>query len=86
MTMFKLKNSTSNLFADINKKYSKPGALLKGVRYRENLNQKEFANLIGVTQGDLSKMENGKRPIGKEIAKRIEKKFGTNHKLFLVLN
>lgn len=79
-------SATNDLFADINKKYSKPGALLKGIRFRENLNQKEFAELIGVAQGDLSKMENGKRPIGKEIAKRIEKKFGTNHKLFLVLS
>ena len=71
------------LFTDINKKYSKQGALLRGLRYRENLYQKEFAIVIEVSQCDLSKMENGKRPIGKQIAKRIEKKFGANHKLFL---
>jgi plasmid maintenance system antidote protein VapI len=28
-------------------------------------------------------MENGRRPIGKTIAKRIEKVFGTNYRYFL---
>jgi DNA-binding XRE family transcriptional regulator len=62
-------------FADINAKYTKAGALLKAVRIREGLNQKAFAKLIEVTQGDLSKMENGKRPIGKNLVNRIAKKF-----------
>jgi DNA-binding XRE family transcriptional regulator len=70
-------------FLDINQKYTRPGALLKGVRLREGLNQKEFAEKISVEQGDLSKMENGKRPIGKIIAHRIAKKFNVNYKLFL---
>ena len=52
-------------FADINAKYTKAGALLKAVRIREGLNQKDFAKFIDVTQGDLSKMERGQRPIGK---------------------
>ena len=62
-------------FADINEKYTKIGALLKAVRIREGLNQKEFAKLIDVAQGDLSKMEHGKRPIGKILVNRIAKKF-----------
>lgn len=62
-------------FADINAKYTKTGALLKAVRIREGLNQKDFAKLIDVTQGDLSKMEHGKRPIGKILINRIAKKF-----------
>lgn len=62
-------------FADINAKYTKAGALLKAVRIREGLNQNDFAKLINVTQGDLSKMENGKRPIGKILVNRIAKKF-----------
>lgn len=64
-------------FQKINAKYSKTGALLKGIRLREGLNQKDFAALIKVTQGDLSKMERGLRPIGKILAARIAKKFGS---------
>lgn len=64
-------------FAEINAKYTKMGALLKAVRLREGLNQKEFAKQIGVTQGDLSKMEHGKRPIGKLLIARIAEKFGS---------
>jgi len=62
-------------FADINAKYTKAGALLKAIRIREGLNQKDFAKLIDVTQGDLSKMEHGIRPIGKILVNRIAKKF-----------
>lgn len=63
------------VFAEINAKYTKTGALLKAVRLREGISQKDFAALIKVTQGDLSKMEHGKRPIGKLIVSRIAKKF-----------
>lgn len=71
------------IFAELDKKYTKAGVLLKGVRYREGLNQIEFAKKIKVTQSDLSKMEHGKRPIGKIIAKRIGKTFGVNYRYFL---
>ena len=70
-------------FAGIEKKYTKPGVLLQGTRHREGLSQVEFAKKIKVTQADLSKMEHGKRSIGKEIAKRIEKAFGVNYRYFL---
>ncbi len=71
------------VFAELDKKYTKAGVLLKGVRCREGLNQIEFAKKIKVTQSDLSKMEQGKRPIGKIIAKRIEKAFVVNYRYFL---
>ncbi len=64
-------------------KYTQAGALLRGTRHREGLAQKEFAKKIGITQGDLSKMENGKRSIGKIVAKRIQKMFGVNYRYFL---
>lgn len=72
-----------DVFADIEKKYTKAGVLLRGTRYRDGLTQVEMALKINVTQADLSKMENGKRPIGKKIAKRIEKIFGVNYRYFL---
>ena len=75
--------STDKVFAEVDKKYTKAGVLLKGLRHREELSQIEFAKKINVTQADLSKMEHGKRPIGKKIAKRIEAVFGVNYKSFL---
>lgn len=71
------------VFAELDKKYTKAGALLKGLRYREGLNQNEFATQIKVSQSDLSKMENGNRPIGKIIAKRIQEVFRVNYRYFL---
>lgn len=73
----------NDVFAELDQKFTKAGVLLKGLRYRENLNQSEFAKRIKVNQSDLSKMENGKRPIGKTIAKRIQAKFGMNYRSFL---
>jgi DNA-binding XRE family transcriptional regulator len=71
------------VFAKLEKKLTKAGALLKGLRIREGLTQVAFAERIHVTQANLSNMENGHRPIGKIIAKRIEKIFGTDYRYFL---
>lgn len=73
----------NDVFAELDQKFTKPGALLKGLRYREDLNQTEFAKKLKLSQADLSKMENGKRPIGKVVAKRIEALFGMNYRSFL---
>lgn len=71
------------IFSDLNKKYTRPGALLRGIRVRDNLTQIEMAKLIKVTQSDISQMENGKRGIGRTIAKRIAKLFGVDYRSFL---
>jgi DNA-binding XRE family transcriptional regulator len=70
-------------FDHLDAKYTRAGALLKGLRLREGLSQVQFAKKINVTQANLSNMENGRRSIGKIIAKRIEKIFGTNYRYFL---
>lgn len=75
--------SAENIFTNINKKYTKPGALLRGIRIRENLTQTEMAKRIKMTQSDISQMENGIRNIGRQVAKRIEKLFGVNYRSFL---
>ncbi len=66
------------VFAEFDQKHTASGALLKGLRAREGLSQVEFAKKIRVSQTNLSKMENGKRPIGLTIAKRIAKEFDVN--------
>jgi DNA-binding XRE family transcriptional regulator len=75
--------SSRVVFAAINKKYTKPGALLKGLRVRENLTQAQMAKQIKVTQSDISQMENGSRSIGRMIARRIEKLFEVDYRAFL---
>ncbi len=75
--------SIQDIFDKLDEKYTKAGALLKGLRLREGLSQVAFAKKINITQANLSAMENGRRPIGKIIAKRIQKIFGTNYRYFL---
>lgn len=75
--------SIDNVFAELLSESTEPSLMLKGLRAKEGLTQVEFAKLIGVTQANLSSMENGKRSIGKEIAKRIQKTFGMSYQLFL---
>jgi DNA-binding XRE family transcriptional regulator len=62
---------------------SHPGVVLRGLRYRDGLNQGELAEKIGINQSHISEMENGKRPIGKTIARKFAKVFKTSYKLFL---
>jgi DNA-binding XRE family transcriptional regulator len=75
--------SADTVFSALDKKYTKPGALLQGIRAREDLTQVEMATILGVTQSDISQMENGVRKIGRIIAKRIEKEFNVDYKSFL---
>lgn len=73
----------SVFFASYEKKFTKAGMLLRGLRIREGLTQAQFAEKIAVTQANLSKMELGHRAIGRTVAQRIEKAFGVTYKLFL---
>lgn len=56
---------------------------LKGMRNREGWTQSQLGEKIGVSQANLSKMESGKRPIGKTMAKRLAKVFDTDYRIFL---
>ena len=56
---------------------------LAGARYREGLTQMKLSELTGIPQRHISEMENGKRPIGKEMAKRLGKALNISYKVFL---
>jgi len=56
---------------------------LRGARKREPLTQKELARLVGVSQTHISEMEHGKRPIGKDMARRLAKVLKVNYRVFL---
>jgi len=60
-----------------------PGVCLRASRTKEGLTQKQLADLIGIPQRHISEMENGKRPIGKEMAKRFGKALNISYKVFL---
>lgn len=62
---------------------SRAAAVLRGLRHRENLTQKALADKIGIRQHHLSEMENGKRPIGKEMAKKLAKVLRTDWKMLV---
>ena len=65
------------------RQYSEGGLMLRGSRQKAELTQKELAEALGVNQHHISEMENGKRPIGKEMAKRLAHYFKTDYRLFL---
>ena len=59
------------------------GVYLKGVRYRDNITQDMLADMTGINRRHISEMENGKRPIGKETAKKLAKVLGCDYRAFL---
>jgi len=60
-----------------------PGICLKGARGKEDMTQKRLSELTGIPQRHISEMENGKRPIGKETAKKLGKALNIGYKVFL---
>lgn len=65
------------------KKYSESGLMLRGCRYKAGLTQKELAKALDMSQHHISEMENGKRSIGKAMAKRLAAFFKTDYRVFL---
>ncbi len=59
------------------------GKALSGARYREELTQIQLSELTSIPQRHISEMENGKRPIGKEMAKRLGNALNISYKVFL---
>ncbi|MCX6990372.1 MAG: helix-turn-helix transcriptional regulator [Chlamydiae bacterium] len=65
------------------RKHSEGGVMLKGCRSKADITQKDLAEALSISQHHISEMENGKRPIGKEMAKRLAKFFETDYRVFL---
>jgi DNA-binding XRE family transcriptional regulator len=60
-----------------------PRDALKGARLMGELTQAQLAEKINIKPHHISEMENGKRPIGKEMAKRLARALNTGYKVFL---
>jgi DNA-binding XRE family transcriptional regulator len=62
---------------------NRAGVSLRGFRYREDLTQAQLAELTGIPQRHISEMENGKRSIGKESARKLAAVLNADYRLFL---
>ncbi len=65
------------------KKYTEAGLAIRGGRIKEDLTQKELAEILGVKPHHISEMEHGKRSIGKKMAHRLAKALNLGYKVFL---
>lgn len=88
MEQYKVSNeedymSIDDIFSDLTEEYGEPGVLLRGLRFREGLSQNEFAKKMNMSQANLSAIENGRRSVGKVLAKRISEIFDVDYRLFL---
>jgi len=56
---------------------------LRAYRNREGLTQKQLSELTGIPQHHISEMENGKRTIGKERAKKLAEQLKCDYRQLL---
>jgi transcriptional regulator with XRE-family HTH domain len=57
--------------------------MLRAARSKEGLIQVQLAHLTGIPQRHISVMEHGKRPIGKERAKKLAEILKVDYHVFL---
>jgi len=60
-----------------------PANMLIGARGKENITQIQLSELTGIPRRHISDMENGRRPIGKQNALKLEKALNISYRLFL---
>lgn len=63
--------------------FGEPALALRGARLKEELSQSELASRLKIPQYNLSKMENGTRPIGKKMARKLSKILKIDYRIFL---
>ncbi len=77
------KKGWRDYFEEELKTHGEQGLYLQGLRLREGYTQAQLGQLIGVTQNNISAMENGRRSIGKGLALRLGQVFGVRYQRFL---
>ena len=63
--------------------HASPAMALRGLRTKEGITQQQLAEALGISQGRLSELESGVRPISVAMAKRIGKAYDCNYRSFL---
>lgn len=61
-----------------------PATLLRGARTKENMTQQELADKTLIARRHISEMENGKRPIGKQTARKLGEVLKVDPRVFLL--
>ena len=62
---------------------TKASVCLRGARGKEEITQRQLAELTGIPQRHISEMENGKRVIGKDTARKLAKALKVDYRVFL---
>jgi DNA-binding XRE family transcriptional regulator len=71
------------VIAELRPDDSLPAAILRGSRVKEDLTQVQLSDLTGIPRRHISEMENGKRPIGKETARKLATALKCDYRVFL---
>lgn len=62
-----------------------PAVYLAGARYREGLTQAQLAERCGIPRRHISEMENSKRPIGRQSARKLASALGIDPRRLLAV-
>lgn len=62
---------------------SSPAAILRGYRGKMEWTQQELAERLGITRNRISDMENGRKRISLNMARRLSELFNIPYKVFL---
>ena len=60
-----------------------PASILRGARSKAEITQTRLSELTGIPQRHISEIEQGKRPIGKETARKLAAALSVDYKVFL---
>lgn len=60
-----------------------PASILRGARSKAEITQTRLSELTGIPQRHISEMEQGKRPIGKETARKLAEALNVDYNVFL---
>ena len=61
---------------------NEPGTCLAASRSKNGMTQATLSDLTGIPRRHISEMENGKRPIGKMIAKKLSTVLDVDYRVF----
>ena len=75
--------AAEDIFPELKDPAKRIGILFRSIRTKFQLTQEQLAKRLGIDQSDVSKVEKGKRPIGKALAKKIQKEFRIDYRKFL---
>lgn len=59
-----------------------PGKVVRGLRVKEDITQEELAKRLGIAQTRVSEIESGKRPISRNMAKKLGEAFNMSPRAF----